>query len=166
MSLGRHSLGFPTPQHNHAACVNAALSEAETYCRKQGLRLTQLRRRVLELVWHSHRPVGAYELLEQLEPANRRPAPPTVYRSLDFLLRHKLIHRIDSLNAFIGCNRPGHTHDAQFFICNQCGEAAELIDPKIERAVSRDAERLGFDIEKQTVEISGICRRCLKRKRP
>lgn len=163
MSAGNSTLTFPAPNHNHAVCINSALSEAESYCRNAGLRLTELRRKVLRLIWHSHRPVGAYELLEQLTPVDRRPAPPTVYRSLDFLLEHKLIHRIDSLNAFIGCSRPGHTHEAQFFICIHCGEAVELTDPKIERALSRDAERLGFDIQKQTVEIAGICPLCQKR---
>ncbi|MDJ0808210.1 MAG: Fur family transcriptional regulator [Gammaproteobacteria bacterium] len=151
---------FPTPRHNHATCVNTAMHQAEDYCNRTGVRLTQLRRRVLELVWSSHRPVGAYDLLEQLEPKGRKAAPPTVYRSLDFLLEHKLIHRIDSLNAFIGCNQPGHEHDAQFFICKACGEAAELIDPKVERALVKDANQLGFNIEKQTVEIAGLCNRC------
>ena len=153
---------FPTPRHNHSVCVNSAMHAAEDYCRQAGVRLTELRRRVLELVWNSHRPVGAYELLEQLAPEGRKAAPPTVYRSLDFLLEHKLIHRIDSLNAYIGCTHPGHTHDAQFFICSECGEAAELIDSKIEQALDQDARQLGFNIEKQTIEIAGICRRCNK----
>ncbi|MEN8177705.1 MAG: Fur family transcriptional regulator [Pseudomonadota bacterium] len=156
---------FPTPRHNHTACVNAAIHEAEDYCNKTGVRLTELRRKVLELVWNSHRPVGAYDLLEQLAPSGRKAAPPTVYRSLDFLLEHKLIHRIDSLNAFIGCSQPGHEHDAQFFICKQCGEAAELIDPKIERTLVKDAKQLGFNIEKQTIEVTGLCNRCNKRRK-
>jgi Fur family zinc uptake transcriptional regulator len=162
MSREKRFSPFPTPQHDHAACIHAAISEAEDYCSKTGVRLTQLRRRVLELVWRSHRPVGAYDLLEQLRPKSRRAAPPTVYRSLDFLLANKLIHRIDSLNAFIGCNQPGHDHDAQFFICNRCGEAAELIDPQVEQALTQDARHLGFDIQRQTIEITGLCKRCIK----
>jgi len=162
MSDDKQISGFTTPQHNHAACIHAAISEAEEYCSKTGVRLTELRRRVLELIWGSHRPVGAYDLLEQLKPSGRRAAPPTVYRCLDFLLANKLIHRIDSLNAFIGCSQPGHAHDAQFFICNRCGEAAELADPQIERALTKDAKHLGFDIQRQTVEITGLCKRCIR----
>ena len=165
MKPKRNLNAFPTPRHNHTACVNTAIQEAESYCDQAGVRLTDLRRRVLELVWNSHRPVGAYDLLEQLAPSGRKVAPPTVYRSLDFLLQHGLIHRIDSLNAFIGCNQPGHAQDAQFFICKECGEAAELIDPKIGRVLNQEAKQLGFNIEKQTIEIAGLCERCLKAKK-
>ena len=94
--------------HDHSRCVAEALAEAEALCAKQGTRLTTLRKRVLELVWASHKPLGAYDILGVLsEEDGRRAAPPTVYRALDFLLENGLVHRIASLNAFIGCVHPG-----------------------------------------------------------
>ncbi len=156
---------FPTRQHDHTVCVTRALRKAEAYCQQEGLRLTELRRQVLELVWNSHRPVGAYTLLGQIGQTGRKAAPPTIYRVLEFLLEHHLIHRIASLNAYVGCNHPSPTHDAQFFICNQCGEAAELADPKIDNALARDAKFLGFLIEKQTIEVIGICDECMQRRK-
>lgn len=155
---------FPPKQHNHKACIAAAMDQADDFCQRQGLRLTALRRQVLELVWHSHRPVGAYDLLQQISELGRKAAPPTVYRALEFLLEHHLIHRIDSLNAYLGCNQPGQLHDAQFYICKQCGEAVELVDRKIENALDRDAEHLGFKIDKRTVEVTGTCDGCRKGK--
>lgn len=81
--------------HDHSHCVHTALSEADTLCTQKGLRLTALRRRVLELVWQSHKPLGAYDILGVLsEQDGRRAAPPTVYRALDFLLENGLVHRI------------------------------------------------------------------------
>ncbi|OOZ35719.1 Fur family transcriptional regulator [Solemya velesiana gill symbiont] len=151
---------FPAANHDHKACIKTALNEAERYCRENGLRLTELRRRVLELVWASHRPVGAYDLLEKISSNNRKAAPPTVYRSLDFLMEHGLIHRIASLNAYVGCSHLDHHHAPRFFICDQCGEAAELDDPVIDDAIARDAKRLGFRVERQTLEISGVCATC------
>src|SRR3546814_13619005 len=95
--------------HDHDHCVSHALAEADSLCARQGVRLTALRKRVLELVWQSHKPLGAYDILAQLtEQDGRRAAPPTVYRALDFLLENGLVHRIASLNAFIGCNHPEH----------------------------------------------------------
>jgi Fur family zinc uptake transcriptional regulator len=155
-----HIKPFPALDHNHETCVAQALKAAEHYCARAGVRLTELRQRVLELVWASHQPVGAYHLLEQLNQEGRRAAPPTVYRSLDFLLEQGLIHRIASLNAFVGCNHPGLKHTAQFFICDQCGQAAELEDSSIDMAIARDAERLGFRVQKRTVEVAGTCPRC------
>ena len=97
--------------HDHSQCVDSALADADALCARQGVRLTALRRRVLELVWQSHKPLGAYDILGTLsEEDGRRAAPPTVYRALDFLMENGLIHRIASLNAFIGCVRPEHSH--------------------------------------------------------
>ncbi|MES9812367.1 MAG: Fur family transcriptional regulator [Candidatus Thiodiazotropha sp.] len=160
MSLPKQHQQFPSADHDHQHCVAQALHEAESYCRKRGVRLTKLRRRVLELIWANHRPVGAYDLLQQLTLDGHKAAPPTVYRSLDFLLGNGLIHRINSLNAFVGCDHPGLEHTAQFFICRGCGQAAELDDAKIESAIADHATRIGFSIERRSIEITGICTHC------
>src|SRR3954453_3718975 len=97
---------FQPKDHDHADCVAAALGAAERLCARRGARLTELRRRVLELIWRSHEPIGAYALLDRLGRERGRVAPPTVYRALEFLIAHGLVHRIASLNAFIGCVHP------------------------------------------------------------
>ncbi|MGB4074025.1 Fur family transcriptional regulator [Pseudomonas sp.] len=147
--------------HDHSHCVNHALTEAETICERQGLRLTALRKRVLELVWQSHKPLGAYDILGVLSEADgRRAAPPTVYRALDFLLEHGLVHRIASLNAFIGCNHPQHAHQGQFLICRGCHAAIELEQPTISQAIIAEAAGVGFAVESQMVEVVGLCAGC------
>ena len=97
---------FPDGGHEHQGCVADALARAEDVCRQRGARLTPLRRRVLELVWDSHRAVKAYDLLAALGETAGAAKPPTVYRTLEFLMEHGLVHRIDSLNAFVGCPQP------------------------------------------------------------
>lgn len=154
---------FPPPHHDHAACVAHALDAAEAECRRRGARLTDIRRRVLELVWRSHQPVGAYAVLEALGHEGFCAAPPTVYRALDFLLAHGLVHRIERLNAFVGCSHPGQPHAGQFLLCQHCGAAAELDDPAIDAAVAAAAARLGFTAARQTVEIEGLCPACRSR---
>lgn len=147
---------FPPPHHDHDACVATALAAADAECRRRGARLTDIRRRVLELVWRSHAPVGAYALMEALGKA----APPTVYRALDFLLAHGLIHRIETLNAFVGCAHPGQPHTGQFLLCRQCGRAAEIDGAAIAAAVAAAAEPLGFTVEAVTIEVRGLCSAC------
>jgi len=147
--------------HDHSHCIEQALAEAETLCSRQGVRLTALRRRVLELVWQSHTPLGAYDILAVLsEQDGRRAAPPTVYRALDFLLEQGLVHRIASLNAFVGCDHPAHAHQGQFFICRQCRAAIELERSAISESILDSARGLGFRVEGQTVEVVGLCARC------
>jgi len=151
---------FPSSGHDHRACVESALRNAEQLCRRQGLRLTPIRRRVLELIWQSHRPSGAYELLEQLAAEGHKPSPPTVYRALDFLLDNTLIHRVSSRNAFVGCTHPGHEHMAQLFICDHCGVAVEQDDASLNRHIRHTAQDLQFRIRTQTVELAGMCPLC------
>ena len=132
---------------------------ADKICREQRLRLTPLRRRVLELIWLGHRPVGAYQLLEMLHDEGSA-APPTIYRALDFLLQHGLIHRISSMNAYIGCSHAGRPHVGQFLICDNCHSLAELDDPEVIRSIEDSARRAGFIVHEQVIEINGLCPRC------
>ncbi len=147
--------------HDHSRCVADALAEAEALCAKQGTRLTTLRKRVLELVWASHKPLGAYDILGVLSDEDgRRAAPPTVYRALDFLLENGLVHRIASLNAFVGCSHPEHAHQGQFLICRSCNAAIELEQATISDAIISSAAGVGFAVESQTVEVVGLCAGC------
>ncbi|WP_339080524.1 Fur family transcriptional regulator [Pseudomonas sp. TMP9] len=147
--------------HDHSHCVSHALAEAESICTRQGLRLTVLRKRVLELVWQSHKPLGAYDILGVLSEADgRRAAPPTVYRALDFLLENGLVHRIASLNAFVGCSHPEHAHQGQFLICQGCNAAIELEQTTISNAIVNAAAEVGFAVESQMVEVVGLCAGC------
>jgi len=151
---------FKRSSHDHVHCVEDALDRAELLCEAQGARLTALRRTVLELVWQGHEPVGAYALLDALRGAHPHAAPTTIYRALEFLAEHGLIHRIESLNAYIGCTHPEEPHASQFLICARCSAAAEIDDPSVSRALSKSASGMGFAITRQTVELSGLCPSC------
>jgi Fur family transcriptional regulator, zinc uptake regulator len=144
--------------HDHKHCVRGALSAARALC---GARLTPLRRRVLELIWASHRPIGAYAILAALARERGAAAPPTVYRALAFLSPHGLAHRIASENAYVGCAHPdADGHASQFLLCAECGEAVELTDRRIARAVASEARRQGFAVLSQSLEVRGRCPAC------
>jgi len=147
---------------HHQHCISRALASAEELCAQRSVRLTPLRKRILELVWQSHKPLGAYDILDRLSREDgRRAAPPTVYRGLDFLLENGLIHRLASLNAYIGCSHPEVAHEGYFMICQQCNNAYELAQhTAIDAAVSAEAAQMGFIVETQMVEILGTCAQC------
>jgi len=155
------SRGFsPCKGKEHQNCIDQALARAEQICQRHQQRFTAIRRRVLELVWRQHKPVGAYELLEALQQQEGRTAPPTVYRALDFLQQLGLVHRIASLNAFVGCANPGEPHDGQFLICETCRSLTELEVPAITRAIEQGAAASGFEARRHTIEIMGLCPGC------
>lgn len=161
MALKSVVSAFKPPKHNHARCMKGAMDAASDLCKQRRVRLTPLRQRVLELIWRRHEPVLAYDLLEQLRNDHRGAAPVTVYRALDFLLEQGLVHRIQSLNAFVACGDPTLSpHASQFLICIQCNAIAELADREIGRMVNRKATATGFIVDSQTIEIRGLCPRC------
>jgi Fur family zinc uptake transcriptional regulator len=142
--------------------IEHRLERAAEACAEEGGRLTDIRRQVLALVLRSGEPVGAYTLLDQLKAKKANATPATIYRALEFLQAHGLIHRLERLNAFIGCADAGehHHHAVQFLICRTCGSVAEMEDFGIAEAVARAAERTGFRPALATVEVEGTCAAC------
>ncbi len=147
-------------RHNHKSCIAEALDSADKVCSGEGARLTDLRREVLEIVWRGHDAVKAYEILDRLGEGRRSAKPPTVYRTLQFLLERGLVHRLESLKAFVGCPSPEGRHECQFFICGRCGWVREFQLPDIHDAVAEQAKDAGFLVERKTIEVSGVCGDC------
>lgn len=143
--------------------VNQVISRARQLCDERGTRLTEQRRMVLELLCVSDKPLGAYELLEQMRDLIKNPTPPVVYRALDFLLDQGLVHKLESLNAFIGCSHPDHPHSSQFLICDDCGEVAEVEDASVAKSLKAAGNSIGFRTRRPVVELLGTCARCKSR---
>jgi len=152
---------FPTPDHDHGRCADEGLRHAEAVCDGRGQKFTPIRRRVLQAMLASHRPLGAYEIIDRLAEAMSRPAPITVYRALDFLIDNGLVHRIESRNAYLAC---AHNHDAistvAFLICDRCGLVGEVPATAIAGAINEAARGNGFVAKMSVVEITGTCAHC------
>jgi Fur family transcriptional regulator, zinc uptake regulator len=154
---------FLAPDHNHARCASDALAHAEQVCTARGERLTPMRRKVLEVLAASHKPLGAYEIMDQVARSGPRPAPITVYRALDFLRLNGLAHRIESRNAFVACVR-NHRSDAPvaFLICERCGSVGEAAAGAVGQSLAAAARSVGFTPNLSVVEITGTCAHCRK----
>jgi len=133
---------------------------ADKLCDERGVRLTPQRRKVLELVCAAEGPIGAYDILDRLRQSIGNPAPPTVYRALEFLLEQGLIHKIESLHAFIGCSHPDHPHASQFLICSDCGDVSEIENSEIVKSLRKAQENTGFKAKRPVVELLGSCAQC------
>jgi Fur family zinc uptake transcriptional regulator len=151
-----------------SGAIEAALDKAAATCVARGAQLTELRRQVLRIVLGARAPIGAYALLDQLRTERPGAAPPTVYRALDFLQEQGLVHRVERLNAFVGCAGPeahahcghGHDHPHQFLICGSCGATVEICDDRVAAAVAEAARAAGFVPTRTTVEVEGSCAAC------
>lgn len=127
----------------------------DTLHQKLEKNLTPLRERVLHILRKSKTPVKAYDILAQLKAK-----PPTVYRTLDYLMESGLIHKIESANAFVACKCQHQPHCSQFFVCSECGTIEELNKPAISQAVARWAKQTQTSILPRSVEVTGLCKHC------
>lgn len=152
---------FPAPDHDHGRCAEDAFLHAERVCAGRGQKFTPIRRQVLAALLSSHKPLGAYEVIEELAKDMPKPAPITVYRALDFLMENGLVHRIESRNAFLAC---AHDHDetavVAFLICEICGSAGEIPSTSLTQSFNEAARSTGFVPKLSVVEITGTCAHC------
>ena len=152
---------FLAPDHDHARCAADAITHAEAVCAERAEQLTAPRRQVLEVLAESHKPIGAYEIIDLIARKKARPAPITVYRALEFLMTHGLVHRIESRNAYLACT---HNHASgalvAFLICATCGAVGEASTAAMAQVLSAEAKKAGFQPEMSVIEITGTCSHC------
>ncbi len=139
---------------------SATLNELEVICRQRGGRMTPQRRAVLGKLLKGRVPLSAYELRDLLLPEDASITPASVYRCLDFLVDHGLVHRLETTRSFIACDHPDHPHVVQFLICRQCGTVVEAEDKRVSAAAENLGNRLGFAVDQRTVELTGVCATC------
>ena len=152
---------FPAPDHDHNRCAAEAISHAEAVCRERAQKFTPIRRQVLQALLSSHRPLGAYEVIDELAKSMPRPAPITVYRALDFLMANGLVHRIESRNAFIACiNNHASGSLVVFLICERCGAVGEAPARAVAEALRVAANAAAFVPKTPVIEITGVCAHC------
>jgi Fur family transcriptional regulator, zinc uptake regulator len=149
--------------HSHAHDADSFVRDVSRVCDERSLRLTPIRLRVLELVAEAKIPVKAYDLLDRLKDGPGMAAPPTVYRALDFLLEHGFIHKLESINSFVGCHHPGEAHQVPFLICDRCSSATEICDEQVAILLTSQARERGFTPASQTLEVHGVCAGCAGR---
>ena len=137
------------------------MREVTASCEMRGLRLTEIRLQVLELIANAQKPIKAYDLLDRLKDARSNAAPPTVYRALDFLIENGFIHKLQSINAYVSCHHPSVVHQVPFLICDVCESATEICDERVSGLLSDQAKAFGFSPRAQTLEVHGTCKRCV-----
>jgi len=153
---------FLDPHHDHTHCTADLIARAERTCERRGSKLTGQRRDILASVAQSHSAVGAYDIIERMAEHGPRPAPITVYRALDFLLAHGLVHKIESRNAFVACSHSHEGRPAALLICETCGTVSELDAPEIFERLAGKAQAQKFSPAHTMIEMSGTCGSCAR----
>ena len=121
--------------------------------------LTRNQTLVLESLVAAGTPLSAYAILDVLRPRGLK-APLQIYRALNRLVERGLVHRLESLNAFIACRHGEGEGMAVFLICQRCGTVDEEDAPALRGDIADIARSHDFAMEAVVLEIKGLCRRC------
>ena len=141
------------------------IHSASSHCEKNGAKLTDLRRQVLDLVLQYQGVVKAYQILSDLQQTRASAAPPTVYRALDFLVEQGILHRVDALNGYVVCQHLDdahhHIHANLIATCRDCGRVDEMVADAGMQALRESCLAHGFEMDHQQLLLNGRCVECV-----
>ena len=141
--------------------LKASIHRDEEICKSNKLGLTEIRRQVFEIIVKNNKPIKAYEILDKISNINNKPShPPTVYRAIDFLIENGFVHKLNSINSFVGCFHPKAHKECYFLICKKCNIYQECCDDSLKDRISKTAIHNNFVISNTTLEIEGHCLDC------
>lgn len=152
-----HDVDAPMPCTSSDS--SAIMDVAETLAAQSGQRLTPIRRKVLQLLVEADGPSKAYDLIDRLDGEGAA-KPPTIYRALEFLMALGVVHKIESLNAYVACGDATHHHSAVFLICESCSNVIELHSDTAESVLKTESTAAGFKLKQAVIEARGICEHC------
>ncbi len=145
--------------------LNKVLQRAHEMCAHSGGRLTEKRKRILELLLQSSVPLSAYEVADVYNAQAEANMPAmSVYRILDFLESEQLVHKLSSANKYVACSHIAcdHGHDVpQFLICGECQSVKEIAIPKsLISDIEKQVVEAGYYLTKSQLELQCVCANC------
>ena len=140
--------------------MESVIKKALKFCIDNKHRFTDPRKKVLQVIVASEKPIKAYEILDKISNVAKKPKPPTIYRAIEFWQANNFIHRIESLNAYSACIA-GHLHKgSQFLICDECGKVIETHLCNLPSNIKKSSQLNTFTPKQWNIEVKGTCGQC------
>ena len=141
--------------------IEESISRVVEICKENNLVFTEIRQKVFEIIIEHTKPIKAYEILDDLTKIlGKSSHPPTVYRAIDFLIENGFIHKLNSINSYVGCFHPKDHEECYFLICKICNIYQECCDNDLKENILNTAQQNNFVISNTTLEIEGHCQDC------
>ncbi len=128
----------------------------------KGVRLTQQRRVLVEIIQRADQHLDAASLLEIAQRSHSNIDRATVYRTLELLKKHRLVDELDLMHLqgekhyYEVKTRREHIHMA----CFSCGRIEEFTSTMFEQLKEEVSKQAGFSIRVTRLEVGGLCRTC------
>lgn len=123
--------------------------------------LTKNQKLVHDTLLRMENPMSAYAILDELRDEGLK-APLQIYRALESLQEVGLVHKLESLNAFIACSRHDCTNHgvSAFMICEKCRNVSEFSDNQANARLRKIAASEDFVLSDMVIELRGLCSNC------
>ena len=144
--------------------VQDSIAKVFEICELNSLVFTEIRQKIFEIIIKYKKPIKAYEILDVFtEVTGKRAHPPTIYRAIDFLIENGFIHKLNSINSYVGCFHPKVHKECYFLICKICNIYQECCDKNLTDNIFKTANKRDFIVSNTTLEIEGHCHGCVQK---
>ncbi len=128
--------------------------------RTDGHRVTPERLKLFHEIYEQHEHIDAEALLASMKEKGLKTSRATLYRNLDLLAKYGFVTKQRLVgNRFVYEHvHIGQRHD--HLVCGRCGRVAEFVSPAIEALEREICLAHGFDPDKHTLQIQGVCQAC------
>ncbi|MEZ4415258.1 MAG: Fur family transcriptional regulator [Gemmatimonadota bacterium] len=131
------------------------------YLRDRGLPITHQREAVAQVVFTSEEHLSVEEIEHRLRDRGKRIGKATIYRTLDLLVKSKLVAEHDFGEGFKRYEHrlsaePEHEH----LICLGCGDVTEFQSHEMQRIEQTLQAEFGFRPTRHRLEVYGLCAEC------
>ncbi|MGR4000550.1 MAG: transcriptional repressor [Alphaproteobacteria bacterium] len=131
------------------------LHRFQEYCRAEGLRITQQRLLIAEIILAATDHPNASTLLTRVREIQPSVSPATLYRTLKLLQESQLIAKHEfhqEKTARFEAETSHHDH----LIDQQTGDVIEFYSEEIEQLQDKIALQLGYKLTKHRMELYGV----------
>lgn len=131
------------------------------FCAVLNLKLTSLRKEVLNILWQAEKPLKAYEILGLLLMTKPNSKPPSVYRALEYFVGQGIAHKVESIQSYTLCFEPEkHLVSEVLMVCDVCHHVKEIHDESVQGLISSIAQKHHFTLHHDAIELKGLCDNC------
>ena len=130
--------------------------------RDQGLHLTSLKEKILEIFEQADTPLSVPDLTSYLKRRRLQPHKTSLYRALQGLTEAEILEEVkllDGLQTFELKEQKHHHH----FVCRECNEVYDFENKEIEellKNVTKSLERKGHQPDEHSLNLYGLCADC------
>ena len=123
---------------------------------KSGLRYTRQRQAVLDELNRTQDHRDVEDIYFSIRNRGLNVSRATVYRTLELLVKHNLVRRLDLGEGKYRFENQGRKHH-DHIICLDCNKIMEFMNDRIEMLQEEVAEEYGFTLIKHVFQLYGKC---------